>query len=187
VHRRFQVIVVPSLTEHDQRVLRILIHTGADVGEVFSAKVRDCELDRSQPRIRFRRTKTRTIERLPPFPTNFVDELRGQVAKYDLRPGDTLFGMFDRNSLDRLHQRTRKAIGRNDLRLKDFRHVAAIAWMRGGAGLEQVKNWLGHSRINQTFIFANFAPDDAFDSGVTARAARYLAAETTVLPLRAAI
>jgi integrase len=158
-------------------VVRMLVHTGADVGEVFAATVRHCDLERIQPRIRLRRTKTRTIERQTPFPIDFVPELRAHIAANALRLDDALFGMFTRASLDRAHQRCRRHIGREDLRLKDLRHIAAIAWMRGDAGLEQVKNWLGHSTINQTIVYANFAPDDDFDAGVAARAVQTLITE----------
>jgi integrase len=156
-------------------VFRLLVHTGADLGEVLTRRVRDCELDRGQPRIRYRRTKTRTPERLVPYPTAFVSELRDHISAHALQDGDLIFGMLKRSPVDRTHQRARRAIGRPDLRIKDFRHVAAIAWRRGGAELESVREWLGHATINQTVVYNSFAPNDEHDAPKIARASMLLA------------
>jgi integrase/recombinase XerC len=177
---------VATLTPDLLPVYRLLVHTGADVGEVLSRTVRDCDLDRELPRIRFRRTKTRTPERLVPFPPLWVAELRGHIAAHRLQPGDLLFGMFKRSAVEWVHQRARKGIGRPDLRLKDFRHIAAIAWRRGGADLESVRDWLGHATINQTVVYNAFVPDDGYDAPKVARAAEILSAAAGVLHLRAA-
>ena len=166
-------------------IFRLLIHTAADVGEVLTRTVRDLHLDREVPRVRFRRTKTRTPERLVPYPVRFVAELRGHIAKHQLQPGDLLFGMVKRSQVDHTHQYVRKVVGRSDLRLKDFRHVCAITWRRAGADLQSIRDWLGHATINQTVVYDRFAPDDSYDAPKIARAAALLDAEHDVVQLRA--
>jgi integrase len=166
-------------------VFRMLVHSGADVGEVMTRTVRDLHLDRTVPRVRFRRSKTRTPERLVPYPDRFVAELRGHIAQHALLPGDALFGMIKRSRVDHAHQHVREAIGRRDIRLKDFRHICAITWRRAGADLQSIRDWLGHATINQTVVYDRFAPDDGYDAPKIARAAALLDDEHDVTPLRA--
>jgi site-specific recombinase XerD len=70
--------------------------------------------------------------------------------------------------LRKAHETARAAIGRRTLRRKDLRHIAAIYWRRGGADLESVRQWLGHSHISQTLIYAAFGVDDQYDAPVLA-------------------
>ncbi|HVE80408.1 MAG TPA: site-specific integrase [Gemmatimonadaceae bacterium] len=164
----------------------MLIHTGADVGEVLSRTVRDVTLDRPAVRVRYRRTKTRTPERFVPVPSDVAAELRGHIANYQLNPGDALFGIFTRGAVEWVHTRARAAIGRSDLRLKDFRHIAAIAWRKAGLDLQTIRDWLGHATINQTVVYSAYGPDDAREAPAAERAAELLTREVDVIPLRAA-
>lgn len=168
-------------------VYRLLIHTGADVGEVLSRTVRDFSLDSRVVRARYRRTKTRTPERFVPVPSEFVAELRGHIAAHKLAGGDLMFGMFNRGAVEYVHQRARTAISRPDLRLKDFRHVAAISWRQAGLDLQTIRDWLGHATINQTVIYSAYAPNDALEAPAVEKAAAMLSQETDVLrlPIRA--
>ncbi len=40
--------------------------------------------------------------------------------------------------------------------MKDLLHLSAIAWARAGAELLQISEWLGHSTIGQTVIYAKY-------------------------------
>jgi integrase len=182
---RLYFAALSARAPHLVPLFRLLVHTGADVGEVLTRAVRDLHLDREVARVRFRRSKTRTPERLVPYPERFVAELRGHIALHALQPGDLLFGMVKRSQVDHVHQHVRQAISRPDLRLKDFRHVCAITWRRAGADLQSIRDWLGHATINQTVVYDRFAPDDSYDAPKIARAAALLHAEHDVTPLRA--
>jgi integrase len=162
---------------------QLLVHTGADVGEVETRRVSDCELSRQLPRIRYRRTKTRTPERLVPLAPALIPSLRQHIAEHELQRDDLLFGMLKRRRLEMAHDRVRRAMGRTDLRMKDFRHVAAIYWRKGGASIESVRAWLGHATILQTVVYTSFAPDDEHDEPAIRRASELLRGDAEKLKL----
>jgi hypothetical protein len=165
-------------------IARILRHTGADVGEVLGHQprsgdgwvagllVRDIHANRRLPRLRLKRQKVDgSPERLVPFPKRYLPELEAHVSAYDLGKNDAVFKMVDRSAFEAAHRRARNGIGHPELRLKDFRHLAAISWARAGVRIERVKDWLGHSDIRLTEIYSRFAPDDTFDEPAVERAA----------------
>lgn len=49
-------------------------------------------------------------------------------------------------------------------RLKDFRHVAAVAWARANTPLHIISRWLGHSTITLTVIYTAYYPTDDEDA-----------------------
>jgi integrase len=166
-------------------VAKILRHSGADVGEIYGYITKDdkrpmkgiltgkVQLDRQVPRLMLKRHKVAgSPPRLVPIPTELGDEIAVYIRKHGLRPNQQLFRVENRPMFERAHERAVKCIDRPDLNLKDFRHLAAIAWARAGVRLERIKTWLGHSKISQTEVYARFAPDDDFDAPLVAEAAR---------------
>lgn len=188
----------------DQRVLAILllIHTGADVGELIEQRppyasegLRVSRIafaavgpagSAGLTRIQFRRTKTYTPERHVPVPGWLADRLRAHVAAQALRPGDLLFPGLRANMIARAHRRAVVAIGRPELRVKDLRHIAAQFWRRAGADLQTVQEWLGHADPKQTTVYAGFRPDAEFEAPIVNRASALLTGEQDVpsLPAR---
>lgn len=160
-------------------ILKLLIHTGPDLGELLLTTVRDYRLQ-DAPRVRYRRTKTRTPERFVPMPLALATELQGHVAAHGIQGTDLMFGMFVRVDVESQHERARSAIGRNDLRIKDLRHIAAIQWRRAGADLQTVQVRLGHATINQTTVYTAFSPDESEDSESAEAAAALLTGETGI-------
>lgn len=153
-------------------LFRLLITTGGDLSEVLTRIVDDCYLDREQPRIHYRRSKTRTPDRLVPVPTVFLHEVTEHIAAHGLRRHEPLFSMVSYGRAQWVHQCARGAAVRPDIRIKDLRHFAAIAWRRGGLDLETVRDYLGHASIAQTVIYNRFVPDDRYEKpGVDAAAA----------------
>lgn len=165
-------------------VARILRHTGADVGEVLGycrrddkqwvpgIIVKDLLTQRKLPRIRLRRQKVKSAkDRLVPYPERYLPELLEYVKDNNLGDHEPLFRAVERTAFEAAHRRATRAIGRDDLRLKDFRHLAAIAWAQGDVRIERVKEWLGHSTIRLSEIYSRFAPDDALDEPAAERAA----------------
>lgn len=162
---------------------KLLIHTGPDVGEVESREVRDFDLSATAPRVRYRRTKTRTPERWVPMPSALVPALRGHLAAHSLAGTALVFGMFTRRDIERTHAMAAATIGRSELRLKDLRHIAAITWRRSGEDLQTIQQRLGHATINQTTIYTDFAPVAATEAASADRAAALLTAELDVTPI----
>jgi len=161
-------------------VFKLLVHTGADVGEVETREVRDFDLSPDAPRVRYRRTKTRTPERYVPLPAAVAAVVRGHLAAHGLAGTDRVFGMFTRAEIEQAHRIARGAIRRDDLRLKDLRHIAAITWRRAGADLQTVQERLGHATLNQTAIYTAFAPASAAEAAGAEAAAALLTATESV-------
>lgn len=157
--------------------MRVLAHTGLDVGEALNLNVRDAKLDRRVPRIETRRTKTRQSKvRQVPYPSQFVAELRAHIKRNRLHLGDRLF-QFVRGDLEKAHVEIRAIIHRGPeladgserdpgevFRLKDFRHVAAVAWARANTPLHIISRWLGHSTITLTVIYTAYYPTNDEDA-----------------------
>jgi len=151
---------------HCPTILRTLMHTGMDIGELFLRRVTDCDFDRAQPRIWSRRTKTKVPTRIIPIPAELVTQLRGHIATHTLSRSDLMFGMVERKSVEKAHGLARKACGQDSLRIKDLRHIAAILWRKGGADIQSIQEWLGHATPVQTAVYARFRADDAFDARI---------------------
>src|SRR5690242_1181749 len=144
---------------------KLLIHSGADCTEIAHLRPDECELDRALPRLRFRRLKVRkAVERLVPIPVEIAIELNNYIVLRGFGPRDMIFADIDQGQAQRRHRKARKAIGKLELRRKDFRHIAAIYWRKGGADLDRVREWLGLTNLQQVQIYAGFGPDDSFDA-----------------------
>ena len=173
-------------------VFHLLANTGADISEVLSRRVRDVHFGERLTRIDYRRTKTDTLPRLVPLHAEYSEALREHISRYALRLGDLLFGMFGRHELENIHEHARTAIGRgtwremrlaarregkpepqpeecDSLRIKDLRHLSAIAWAMAGVPIERIADYLGHSTIRLTMIYARFRPHDDFDAPLIER------------------
>jgi integrase len=174
-------------------VFHLLMNTGADLGEVLSRRVRDVSFGERLTRIDFRRTKTDTDPRQVPLHPDYAALLREHIEKRALRLNARIFSMFPRCQISDSHERARTAIGRGTLRemtiaakreskpapspdeidvlrIKDLRHVSAIAWARAGVRLERISDWLGHADIRMTRIYARFMPADDYDAPFIDRA-----------------
>jgi len=165
-------------------VLKLLIHAGPDIGEVFESQTRDYQLQGASPRVRFRRSKTYTPERLVPIPRTLAAELRGHIAAHGLKGDALIFGMFARRDVETQHRRAARSIGHPKLRIKDLRHIAAIYWRRSGEDLQTIQKRLGHASINQTMIYTDYLEDDEDASVGAEAAASLLTAETDVTSLQ---
>jgi integrase len=93
-------------------------------------------------------------------------ELRDHIAPYGLRGEQLLFGMANRKHVEALHAKAAAAIGRPALRIKDLRHIAAMAWVQSGTRIDRVSQLLGHSTLSQTMVYVTFAPDTAEEADI---------------------
>lgn len=156
--------------------LRVLWHTGGDVGEVRKLIVGDIRwpqqvedgtpANRCFAELRLRRTKVKCPERRVPYPSAYVREIREFIESRGLKHDDLVFGCLRQRvgpttsylpDIITAHKRGVEAIGRS-FRIKDIRHLAAIAWAEAGVRLEQIRTWLGHATIKQTTIYLEFTP-----------------------------
>lgn len=172
-------------TEHPELVLpfQLLMHTGIDLEELERLRAIDVVFTEAAARLRVRRNKTRTPERQVPVPARVVPALRAWIALHGYRGTDRIFRKFGRALIRGQHERSRREIHRPELRMKDFRHIAAIYWRRAGVDIQTIQKWLGHASITQTSIYTDFGMDDGWDAPQAEGAASQLAAEMDVATL----
>ena len=167
-------------------VASVLLHTGADLGEVLTRLPWHVELDRPQPRIRFKRSKTKTPERTVPIPGPAVALLRAHLAQYQPGAERRLFDMVSPAEFLKAHRAGRTAIGRPTLRIKDLRHIAAIAWAQANVRIDRLRTLLGHASLSQTMVYVTYMPDTAEETAIAAASLRQLAGPPGVVPITAA-
>jgi len=155
---------------------RLLIHTGVDTGEAMQLRAGQAYLDQDHPFIRTQRAKTKrhTLPRNIPLPRPVADELKQHIVDNNLEFGDLLFPRITDNIMRTAWEKVRKALKRPDIRWKDLRHVAAVAWAKAGVDLLTIRDRLGHTTVKQTEIYATFIPDNDWHADATERAAARL-------------
>lgn len=163
---------------------RLLLSTGVDLEELLHLRVSDISFGDAVNTIATRRLKVDTPARTIPFPLEHAGALKAHIAEYGLKPDNLLYGMIETvrtksgvscyeviaaHRAGRLalgyttaHEASKhgiKRVGTQSLRLKDLRHVAAIAWVRGGVKIEQVQYYLGHTSLSQTQVYTRYRPN----------------------------
>jgi integrase len=78
------------------------------------------------------------------------------------------------------HEAAAAAIGRPSLRVKDLRHIAAIAWAKAGVRIDRISQLLGHASLSQTMIYVNFQPDTTEEADIARGSLRELAGPSGV-------
>lgn len=158
-----------------QTLLWTHMETGADAGELHEhLTVRQCRFAKDKDGVsylRFKRTKTgeRAHEREIPITPDLAAALQEHIREHGLRGDDLVFGMLDYWKSYKVHKAAAKSIGRKQVSRKDLRHVAAIRWRRLGYDLEQIREWLDHTSIEQTRVYAAFKSDDRFHAPMIAK------------------
>lgn len=174
--------------------LKLMIFTGVDLEEMLELRVADLQFQEGHGVLTSRRSKVDGKERVIPFDSSVKAEFEAHVAEYNLKPHQPLFGMLTRvrtksgvsaYEVNAAHRAGRKALGRSSaheatkagiehdgrqtLRLKDLRHIAAIGWVRAGINLVEVQHYLGHTSITQTQVYARYTPkEEQFSAAVKA-------------------
>lgn len=160
-----------------------LLATGADINEVRLLRLSDIiwGADATPTRIVFRRSKTSTRERAVPIADgHFVERLQLVCAPFGDQLDGQPFAHVTDKALWTVHTRARHAASALTLTIKQLRHVAAQLWRYAGADLETVREWLGHSTLAQTQIYANFGQVDGVDLPIAQAVAQLVGSETTV-------
>lgn len=152
-------------------VAETLLATGADVGELLASPVGAWTLEGPAPRVRFLRPKTKLFERTVPIPAALAAALAAHRDALGLERTAPLFAGVRVRPLQLAHARARASAKVPDLRLKDLRHLFAMAYARAGVPLGRIRRLLGHATINQTMTYADFAPDAEDDAHAAEHAA----------------
>ena len=137
--------------------IRLLLLTGARVGETLSAKWEQFDLETgfwTKPSAHTKQKKTHRIP-LSPAALEIVKNI-DQTGEY-LFPGRT--PGTHRTTLKRLWEDIRKEVGIQDVRLHDLRHTYASILVSAGQSLPIIGRLLGHTQTQTTARYAHLFDD----------------------------
>jgi integrase len=156
-----------------QRCNRTAALTGLRQGELVALRWIDVDWTTGVIRVRqsytrgqLGRGKSRSAQRsvpMAPEVARALDEhFKGSAFQAD---DDLVFAhphtghYYDASKLLKRFKATLKTAGVRDVRFHDLRHTFATQVASKGAPLVAIKDWMGHSNIETTMIYADYAPD----------------------------
>lgn len=149
----------------DWAVLELLYATGARVGEVVGADVRDVDRSARVLRVLGKGAK----ERVVPFGVPaaraldaWIDQARALLATQE--SGGALFvglrgGRMDQRQVRTIVHRAAAAAGVEDVAPHALRHTAATHLLHGGSDLRTVQEILGHASLATTQRYTHVSPE----------------------------
>jgi integrase len=133
-------------------LLITLIYTGARISELLKLRW----VDVKDKTVTFWDTKTST-PRTVPLSTAAQQALRRRRTVSPAQPFpipyQTYAAAFDR---------AKAACNLPDITIHTCRHTCASRLVQGGVDIRRVKDWMGHTTIQTTMIYAHLAPTDLF-------------------------
>src|SRR5712691_5551533 len=171
--------------------VKLLVFTGARLGEVLGLKWEWIDLERGEARLPDSKTGAKTLHLPPPALAVLAELPRLDGNPYVIagaKPGAALV------NLEKPWRAIRKPAGLDNVRLHDLRHAFASVAASSGMGLPIIGKMLGHTQAATTARYAHLASDPV-KAAATAVANKIAAAMAggsgdtrkggaTVLPLR---
>ena len=141
-------------------ILILFYETGLRRSELVGLDDKDVDYDAAQLKVTGKRNKQRIV----PFGAELAEQLKSYQAVRRERFGETCGAMFlsdkgERISGEQVYQIVRKYLSMvTSLKKRSphvLRHTFATAMLNNGAGLESIKNLLGHASVSTTEIYTH--------------------------------
>lgn len=141
-------------------LISLLWQTGARVSEILGIQVKDIDFHNKSLRITTLKQKRRP-QRAIPTQGNLLGLLGAYIASNELKRDDFVLDI----TRQRAHQIVREAVSRAGLdderaHPHTFRHSFAVFAVLSGVPILVIKNWLGHSNIQNTLIYMQVMGSD---------------------------
>ena len=141
-------------------ILILFYETGLRRSELVGLDDKDIDYDAAQLKVTGKRNKQRIV----PFGAELAEQLKSYQAVRQEKFGETSGAMFlsdkgERISGEQVYQIVRKYLSMvTSLKKRSphvLRHTFATAMLNNGAGLESIKNLLGHASVSTTEIYTH--------------------------------
>ena len=141
-------------------ILILFYETGLRRSELVGLDDKDIDYDAAQLKVTGKRNKQRIV----PFGAELAEQLKSYQAVRKEKFGETCGAMFlsdkgERISGEQVYQIVRKYLSMvTSLKKRSphvLRHTFATAMLNNGAGLESIKNLLGHASVSTTEIYTH--------------------------------
>ena len=141
-------------------ILILFYETGLRRSELVGLDDKDLDYDAAQLKVTGKRNKQRIV----PFGAELAEQLKSYQAVRKEKFGETCGAMFlsdkgERISGEQVYQIVRKYLSMvTSLKKRSphvLRHTFATAMLNNGAGLESIKNLLGHASVSTTEIYTH--------------------------------
>jgi integrase/recombinase XerC len=141
-------------------ILILFYETGLRRSELVGLDDKDVDYDAAQLKVTGKRNKQRIV----PFGAELAEQLKSYQAVRREKFGETCGAMFlsdkgERISGEQVYQIVRKYLSMvTSLKKRSphvLRHTFATAMLNNGAGLETIKNLLGHASVSTTEIYTH--------------------------------
>ena len=141
-------------------ILILFYETGLRRSELVGLDDKDVDYDAAQLKVTGKRNKQRIV----PFGVELAEQLKSYQAVRREKFGETCGAMFlsdkgERISGEQVYQIVRKYLSMvTSLKKRSphvLRHTFATAMLNNGAGLESIKNLLGHASVSTTEIYTH--------------------------------
>ena len=141
-------------------ILILFYETGLRRSELVGLDDKDVDYDAAQLKVTGKRNKQRIV----PFGAELAEQLKSYQAVRKEKFGETCGAMFlsdkgERISGEQVYQIVRKYLSMvTSLKKRSphvLRHTFATAMLNNGAGLESIKNLLGHASVSTTDIYTH--------------------------------
>ena len=141
-------------------ILILFYETGLRRSELVGLDDKDVDYDAAQLKVTGKRNKQRIV----PFGAELAEQLKSYQAVRREKFGETCGAMFlsdkgERISGEQVYQIVRKYLSMvTSLKKRSphvLRHTFATAMLNNGAGLESIKNLLGHASVSTTEIYTH--------------------------------
>lgn len=158
-----EIDLIFDSVKHSQKnylLLSLLWQTGARVSEILQLKVKDIDFHSRSIRITTLKQKSRP-QRVIPLQGNLLGLLGAFIASCELKREDFILDI----TRQRVHQIVREAVtkvnlGEERAHPHTFRHSFAVYAVLSGVPILVIKNWLGHSNIQNTLIYMQVLGND---------------------------
>lgn len=162
VDRLFDEITFPSTPEgqRDRNILLTFYHTGIRLSELTGLTIASIDLARAELSVIGKRNKQRIV----PFGSELRESLAAYIARRKEEGATISSPLFPNKNGQRMRSETVRQVVKQYLSLVTtqkkrsphvLRHTFATAMLNNGAGLEAIKELLGHESITTTEVYTH--------------------------------